>query len=174
MRLISGYRRTGVVVHHYTNSICHAYTPQMSFETLYWRLFGVFPMASPLVTPAEHRSNDSVHVQPTVPPSSLEVILRDSTFSVPPSVARQITRVKLPTTQRCEFHVLGLTEWGLYFPVEDDVGHIAVINGNSVTYRQDVTMKRLLAAASSPRILGIPDLQKAFEKKLVVVLSDFT
>ncbi|EQC36743.1 hypothetical protein SDRG_06179 [Saprolegnia diclina VS20] len=196
MRLISGYRWTGVVVHHYTNSIFNAYTRQMSFATLYWHLFGVFTLVSPLVifglsavwrrstksssiaaylfAPTEHHQN-SVHIQPAPPHASLEAILRDSTFSVPPSIARQITRAKLPVKNYCEagnlaadglvclvygeLHVLGLTEWGLVFPVEDADGHIAVLDGNSVAYRQDVTIERLLATASSPLVLGIPDLQ---------------
>ncbi|EQC36739.1 hypothetical protein SDRG_06175 [Saprolegnia diclina VS20] len=195
MGLFQGYRWTGVVVHHYTNSIYNVYTNQLNSLSLYWRLFGVFTLVSPLVifvlsavwrcttqtgsisayllSPVERRGAIRIECSLDVAPH-LEAILRDSTFSVPPSIARQITRAKLPVTQRCEagnlaadglvclvygeFHVLGFVDWGLVFPIENMAGHVAVIDGNHAAFDPSVSILSLVEITACPKVLGITDL----------------
>ncbi|KDO16015.1 hypothetical protein SPRG_18447 [Saprolegnia parasitica CBS 223.65] len=171
MSLFQGYRWTGAIVHHYTNSIYNVYTDQRNSFSLYWRLFGVFTLVSPLVvfalsalwrctmhtgsisayllSPVDRRGTKRIECSVEITPQ-LETILRDSTYFVPPSIARQITRAKLPTTQRCEagnlaadglvclvygeLHVLGFIDWGLAFPIENILGHVAVIHGSHAAF----------------------------------------
>ncbi|OQS04820.1 hypothetical protein THRCLA_02969 [Thraustotheca clavata] len=105
---------------------------------------------------------------------TLEYVLINSTEKLVPDIASQITRSKLPHTHYCEslnlaaeglvclvygsIHVAGMINWGMAHPIQNDNGHIAVIEENSVRFRPDVTMETLARITSKPAYIGIPDL----------------
>ncbi|OQR87552.1 hypothetical protein ACHHYP_08544 [Achlya hypogyna] len=123
MSLFQGYRWTGAIVHHYTNSIFYVYTNQVNCFNLYVQLFGIFTLvfccAVVLMSVlwrvrcqgnitsisafllAPRLNNNRVQAASTST-SSLEAVLHASTYQHMPHIARQITRAKLPRTQQCE------------------------------------------------------------------------
>ncbi|OQR86084.1 hypothetical protein ACHHYP_10996 [Achlya hypogyna] len=190
MSLFQGYRWTGTIVHHYTNSIFNVYTNQVNCFDLYVQLFGIFTLLSPatvvllstlwkavmpsssiagyLLAPPSTRPNG------TIPTVTVRTVLQASTFRYPPAIAHQVTRAKLPRTHLCEavnlaadglvclvygpHVVLGITEWGLTFPVESEDGHAAIIQGHAVAFDPRVTVLDLARITANPVVLGIPDL----------------
>ncbi|OQR94809.1 hypothetical protein THRCLA_08081 [Thraustotheca clavata] len=106
--------------------------------------------------------------------TTLEYVLVHATEGIVPDIASQITRAKLPRTHYCEsmnlaaeglvclvygpIHVAGIINWGVAHPIENDLGHIAVIDGNSVSFRANVSINTLAQITSKPAYLGIPDL----------------
>ncbi|OQR81383.1 hypothetical protein THRCLA_11782 [Thraustotheca clavata] len=108
------------------------------------------------------------------PTQTIEKILKESTERYPPEIVFQIVKAKFPKTSLCEamnlasegficlvygnYQVLGTIEWGLVYPVVNEYGHIAVIEGSQVAYQPAVTLEILASTSSSPKVLGVPDL----------------
>ncbi|KDO24651.1 hypothetical protein SPRG_10184 [Saprolegnia parasitica CBS 223.65] len=123
MSLFQGYRWTGAIVHHYTNSISNVYAKQLSCLTLYMQLFGYFTILSPFTTifidavwrkvtnsssifvfvlsPLKHRLSRRV-LDITATESRVHTILMLSTRRTPREIALQMTRAKLPPSRLCE------------------------------------------------------------------------
>ncbi|EQC33354.1 hypothetical protein SDRG_09330 [Saprolegnia diclina VS20] len=192
MKLFQGYRWTGVVVHHYANTIHNAYSHQKDSWTLYMELFGYFTLLSSTFTIVlgfvwqsvthmtsilafllshqryrrEHALKDTT--------GTLENVLHGAADGLSPEIAYQVTKAKWPRSHRCEgmnlasegllclvygsTQVLATIEWGFVGPVFNPQGHAAVIEGNSVSFRPNVTRDTLSSITSTPTRVGIPDL----------------
>ncbi|OQR94803.1 hypothetical protein THRCLA_22211 [Thraustotheca clavata] len=99
-------------------------------------------------------------------------VLQQSTYRIAPDIAEQITRAKVAGICEAlnlaadglvglvygEYFVLGFMEWGLVYPLENDLGRVAVVQGYNVSYKHCITIERLVEKASVPTIVGVPEL----------------
>ncbi|KDO18492.1 hypothetical protein SPRG_21696 [Saprolegnia parasitica CBS 223.65] len=114
-------------------------------------------------------------VDPNAVTSNLHQILIESTHRMAPEIALQMTRAKVPPLMLCEslnlasegfvclayggIHVVAVSEWGFARPLENALGHVAVIHdGHRVAFDPNVTIDSLVKLSSRPAWLGIPDL----------------
>ncbi|EQC25164.1 hypothetical protein SDRG_16955 [Saprolegnia diclina VS20] len=114
-------------------------------------------------------------VDPKAVTSNLHKVLMESTHRMAPEIALQMTRAKVPPLMLCEslnlasegfvclayggVHVVAVSEWGFARPLENPLGHVAVIHdGHRVAFDENVTMESLVKLSSRPAWLGIPDL----------------
>ncbi|KDO21005.1 hypothetical protein SPRG_13933 [Saprolegnia parasitica CBS 223.65] len=114
-------------------------------------------------------------VDPNAVTSNLHQILIESTHRMAPEIALQMTRAKVPPLMLCEslnlasegfvclayggIHVVAVSEWGFAHPLENALGHVAVIHdGHRVAFDPNVTIDSLVKLSSRPAWLGIPDL----------------
>ncbi|OQS04821.1 hypothetical protein THRCLA_20788 [Thraustotheca clavata] len=99
-------------------------------------------------------------------------VLQQSTYGLVPDVAKQMTRAKVSGV--CEaanlaadglvgliygnYLVVGFMEWGIVYPLENELGHVAIVEGSHVSYNHRITVEKLVEIASVPSIVGIPEL----------------
>ncbi|KDO31308.1 hypothetical protein SPRG_03924 [Saprolegnia parasitica CBS 223.65] len=120
MKLFQGYRWTGVVVHHYVNTIHNAYSHQKDSWALYVELFGYFTLLSSLLTIVLGFVWQSVTHMTSIlafllsrqryrrvrelkgTTGTLEAVLLGAADGLSPEIAFQVTKAKWPRSQRCE------------------------------------------------------------------------